>query len=894
MYPDIKDNEIQKKIFEKQEFLELNDNNKYNYEYKILDKYQEFVRRYLSPVTNYNKLILLHGTGTGKSFASISVAETHRKYNNINKCLILVKGKTSENNFKNLIIEFCNKSNLNIIKNDKFYEYDRFIKFSRKLENMTNKNIIENYSNSIIIIDEAHNIKSNDDNRLYDNIYNFLHIIKNSRILFLTATPMVDKVSEIYPLISLLTKNKIKNIDELKNNLNGIISYCDSNTNKPNIKIKGIKLPYLNFKVYVSFMKGYQLEAWNKLNTKIKKLNDKSNFDAIHKNRIYCSNIVSSKLKYGSEMKYDCIKEVDESNGKKFYLKKGIDINLNNLENYSSKFYSMLKLSTSVNGPVYVYCEDIEGSGLKILSAILYNIGYKPFFKWDNNIEPNKRFVLCTGDNDVTHNMDVLINNFCRDENKNGDYIKFFLGSKVVSESINLKNIKQIHILTPHWNLPVINQSIGRSIRKFSHQSLDLKLRSVDIYLHCSFSKKNNINYHNIFNNKKNIYEVSIDYYKYFNAQNKYNDILNIKNILKKESINKYLYYNYKTIKEIDYFTYIAFYTNNLSNYIVSLITKKINETGINYLSVNYIIQNIDIKKDIVNYVLYNKINNKCIVKDKFSQFKVITLLNNIIFLRNYNDIDNINIHLVKYINKKNEDIILNDYVSDINTNLNDFQLEVFKFNKININLIKFLFEFNINEMVSILEYSIINNKKIIKEFFSSFLINNNNILYHNLCYFDLKYKICSYSVSSGNYDIKCKTRKYNTNNKSWSYIDDKKIETSLKIENKKKLKQKDNFKIYLLISVSDKTFRLCNKITENIELSKNDKRKVNRGKRLESYSPKDLNIILIYLLHKISYILFFNIKKLFNIKNFNIIPQSKKIELIKYILFINKMYLIH
>lgn len=149
-------------------------------------------------------------------------------------------------------------------------------------------------------------------------------------------------------------------------------------------------------------------------------------------------------------------------------------MNSDNIENYSFKFCGMLKSSLDIEDPIYVYCEAVEGSGLKILSAMLENIGHKIFNKWDKSIKKGKRCVFCTGDSDATPEMDHLINSFCRDENKIGEYIKYFLGSKVVCACINLKKIRQIHILTPHWNLPVINQAIGRSTRKFPHDSLVL------------------------------------------------------------------------------------------------------------------------------------------------------------------------------------------------------------------------------------------------------------------------------------------------------------------------------------------------------------------------------------------------------------------------------------
>lgn len=129
---------------------------------------------------------------------------------------------------------------------------------------------------------------------------------------------------------------------------------------------------------------------------------------------------------------------------------------------------------------------------------------------------------------------------------------------------------------------------------------------------------------------------------------------------------------------------------------------------------------------------------------------------------------------------------------------------------------------------------------------------------------------------------------------KKWIYIKDYHIEEILRTENKNLLKKLNiNFKVYLLISNSDKCFRICNKITENISLKKYDGRKRNRGKIIESYTPNELISILKYILSKINHIFILNILNRFvnvnNIKN-KLFMQ----EIIKYILFTNKMYLIH
>jgi len=56
--------------------------------------------------------------------------------------------------------------------------------------------------------------------------------------------------------------------------------------------------------------------------------------------------------------------------------------------------------------------------------------------------------------------------------NQNGSKIKVLLGSDIVSESVDIMNVGQLHVLTPHWNYEKINQIIGRIRRVGSHDSL--------------------------------------------------------------------------------------------------------------------------------------------------------------------------------------------------------------------------------------------------------------------------------------------------------------------------------------------------------------------------------------------------------------------------------------
>src|SRR5690349_15224956 len=84
--------ELQKKIVQKLVFNDL-------YNPEGLYRHQEFVRRYLSPYTPYNGLLIFHSLGSGKSLICISVAVDHYLYDK-KKCLVVTKGSSGRENFK--------------------------------------------------------------------------------------------------------------------------------------------------------------------------------------------------------------------------------------------------------------------------------------------------------------------------------------------------------------------------------------------------------------------------------------------------------------------------------------------------------------------------------------------------------------------------------------------------------------------------------------------------------------------------------------------------------------------------------------------------------------------------------------------------------------------------
>ena len=177
-----------------------------------------------------------------------------------------------------------------------------------------------------------------------------------------------------------------------------------------------------------------------------------------------------------------------------------------NLKYFSIKFYTILKKLNKLvdgikgSGTAFIYSNYVK-VGVEIFEQILIQNGYLEFNEDQNNynIKPTTKCYFCgkefklhpipnhqfypitfisitgsTDDNIYAQHEDKMriINIFNNINNKEGKYIKFILGSQVMSESITLENIKEVHIIDAHYHLGRVDQVIGRAIRYCKHYSI--------------------------------------------------------------------------------------------------------------------------------------------------------------------------------------------------------------------------------------------------------------------------------------------------------------------------------------------------------------------------------------------------------------------------------------
>jgi hypothetical protein len=139
---------------------------------------------------------------------------------------------------------------------------------------------------------------------------------------------------------------------------------------------------------------------------------------------------------------------------------------------------------------VVVYSQLLEGGVIPVALA-LESMGIKnwnkPLFKGSVQKGPYS-YCMLTGSPALSPHPEEAIRIVNTPENMSGDKIKVVLITKAASEGVDLKNIRQIHIMDPWWNLNRVEQIIGRGIRLCSHKGLPFEKRNAQLFLYTSYT----------------------------------------------------------------------------------------------------------------------------------------------------------------------------------------------------------------------------------------------------------------------------------------------------------------------------------------------------------------------------------------------------------------------
>lgn len=519
-YPDINENFFQQKILNKKEFYDL----KLDSEIETISKgdflnHQKMIQRFLSDKTIYDELLLYHGVGTGKTGVAFSVTENLIDSGSFSKIFVLTKNPELLDALMGQLVDRFSKRYVLTQKdradNSKklrkmrkmtsdFYTFRTFQTFTNELSSTPDDILRSKYNNTIFIMDEVHNIKPDEDAKIYKQFWRLFHSVRNRKILLMTGTPMRNDVYDIAYIMNLILPedkqlpvgksfndkyivgDNIYNEPSLKSYFKGRISILLSSDKT------GVNVIYMGnfftppniekFKMYSTMMSEFQTKHYLEAYTK-----DTGVENSIYSNSRQAALFVFPDGSYGQEG-FD--KYIEKNGQLKNELKIEID-NVEKLKKYSCKYASIIENildPRNNNKKIYIYCSIVNGSGINLLTKILRIYGFT--HARGNEKNTGNRFISLTSE---TPNIGNLLKYYNSKENMRGDYCRIVIGSRKISEGFTFKDVQIIHIATMHWNETEIQQAKARAIRYKAYDNLQRRgiVPQVRIFQHASLPLKN-------------------------------------------------------------------------------------------------------------------------------------------------------------------------------------------------------------------------------------------------------------------------------------------------------------------------------------------------------------------------------------------------------------------
>jgi superfamily II DNA or RNA helicase len=524
---------------------------------------QRFLRRVMSPDSPTRGVMLVHGTGSGKSCSAIQIAEEYiiRPEFQDKRVLVLANPAIQEN-FKAQIFDisrvsvdpdglllskqctgrrylemieraqgeslrYTDKLSQQRVMNlanriiNEFYEFQGYMTFAynidRAKEHRSAKDmdawIHETFDNRLIIVDEAHNLKETTETETNKLVAVALEkILKTATgitLVLLTATPMYDKFDEIlyYFNLFLWNERKLESTKLLKTS----DLFKDSGDFKEGKEQVFRKL----CQEYVSFVRGenpftfpFRLNPPDSLIALPDRKTDPQG-KQIEKQRRYltltksfvsptqASAIKGLTVKAISDHRLICMypenksfRETFDKSGEGFKYKGEPFLSPSKVSEYSSKFGLITRIIDKSTGVVFVYSNVVE-SGAQLFAMCLEEHGFEAasgnrlLKETSGEIARGSKgkYVLFTSEISDVEIRKALIQ-LKKPENADGSSIRVVIASPKVSEGVDFRFVRQIHVLDPWFNMSRIEQVLGRGMRTCSHSTLPFEQQNCTVYLH--------------------------------------------------------------------------------------------------------------------------------------------------------------------------------------------------------------------------------------------------------------------------------------------------------------------------------------------------------------------------------------------------------------------------
>jgi hypothetical protein len=656
LYPDIDDPDFAARLYKKAEFASLastavaEDTCSKSRQTFETTAVQRLVARFLHPSTPYNGLLLNHGVGVGKTCSAITVAETFLEVMPHNRVYILAPPAISEG-FKKTIFDISKlrrvddatfaltgerwespqctgmtylrlagvaasedleeierEVNKLIRRRYKIMGYGAFAnmimaemaKINPDLDDAVrddfiNADLIARFSDHLIIVDEAHNLRDVEAGEIADDVdptasgdaaegkkltpilQRILAVCEGLRLMLMTATPMYDTAPEILFLLNLLILNDGKDAGKLLRRedifdrdgrlhdgaektlakyFRRYISYmrgenpntfplrltpaksagADFMAAYPERSIKRSEGAVVMTEMDIEIMSNLPLIAHyadpseskvgetlvHYLSEHAKAREERTGAvgisDMILDQTMQIANIIYPDETFGGEGWNNYFKDPSkEAKRKKRRGERGAgeegpsgpasfeyigDEPIESiftgagLVSHAPKIAAIVESITKARGISFVFSRYVRAGALPLAIAlelagwcrVLADGTPAPLLIRPGAPKPKYYYVLLTSDKDISPNFKGLLSYATTfktgAEAATGSKVKAIIGSQVASEGLDLKCIRELHIMDPWYHLNRIEQIEGRGVRFCSHAALPLEERNCLIYLH--------------------------------------------------------------------------------------------------------------------------------------------------------------------------------------------------------------------------------------------------------------------------------------------------------------------------------------------------------------------------------------------------------------------------
>lgn len=505
---------------------------------EILQYHQKVVKHYFTTNPDHRGLLVFHGTGTGKTMLSVSIADVMKDHRRV----VILSAKSLQHNFRKEVRKYMKWLKIPAQEIDSIVEkkykfvssnagnmLTQLVRMGKTVEELEFEKTLEvfthkiNLEGALVIIDEAQNFFNGivNGSKNATGLYKAIMEATDVKLIFLSATPIINDPFEIVPMFNMLHGSNIlpedyddfynfyidtdklivKNKEKFKNRIFGLVSYMgdwwkSGGLTKPDAVIKRVLFPdqlptvvsYIPMspQQFAAYANARDLESQVKAKKTVTKENlqkPKSDPGSTYRvaSRQISNFLLPETIKVKNINRYGFTKHIDKLTKE----------HLTNLDMYSPKMKLILDNVRTHAGLSVVYSSFVTGEGLRVFSMVLIANGWREYDPKKPKRASEKVFVFISGQVSADDRAEILTQ-FNKRENRDAEEIDMMLLSGTGAEGLDLKNVRSIHIMEPYWNYGRIEQIIARAVRYRSHDHFENpKDKTVQPYIYLSDYPKN-------------------------------------------------------------------------------------------------------------------------------------------------------------------------------------------------------------------------------------------------------------------------------------------------------------------------------------------------------------------------------------------------------------------